>query len=97
MEGELCGAEPRHSPFFRLPCRLFIQQPVLVPRPARGGGPDPSGRRAINLFRSPDTMPHRILNVPEHGMIDAYENQLRTRGFKSDPAQRAAAQRLQGL
>ena len=42
-------------------------------------------------------MPHRTLNVPEHGMIDAYENQLRTRGFKSDPAQRAAAQRLQGL
>ena len=42
-------------------------------------------------------MPHRILKVPQHGMIDAYEAQLKTRGFQSDPAQRAAAQRLQGL
>lgn len=42
-------------------------------------------------------MPHRTLNVPEHGMLDAYESQLRSRGFKSDPAQRAAAQRLQEL
>lgn len=30
-------------------------------------------------------------------MIDAYEAQLKTRGFKSDPAQRAAAKRLQTL
>ena len=42
-------------------------------------------------------MPHRILNVPERGMLDAYEAQLAARGFQSDPAQRAAAQRLQQL
>jgi len=42
-------------------------------------------------------MPHRSLNVPEHGMLDAYESQLKTRGYKSDPAQRAAVQRLQQL
>jgi len=42
-------------------------------------------------------MPHRTLNVPEHGMLEAYEAQLRARGFKSDPAQRAAVQRLQNL
>lgn len=42
-------------------------------------------------------MPHRILNVPEHGMLDAYEAQLKSRGYRSDPAQRAAAQRLQQL
>jgi cell division protein ZapE len=30
-------------------------------------------------------------------MLDAYEATLKARGFKSDPAQRAAAQRLQGL
>ena len=42
-------------------------------------------------------MPHRILKVSEHGMLDAYEATLKARGFKSDPAQRAAAQRLQGL
>jgi cell division protein ZapE len=42
-------------------------------------------------------MPHRILDVPEHGMIEAYAAQLRARGFTSDPAQRAAAQRLQTL
>ncbi len=42
-------------------------------------------------------MPHKILQVPEKGMIDAYESLLKTRGFKTDPAQRAAAQRLQGL
>jgi len=42
-------------------------------------------------------MPHRALNVPEHGMIDAYEAQLKARGFKADPAQRAAAARLQVL
>ena len=43
------------------------------------------------------TMPHRILKVAEHGMLDAYDATLKARGFKSDPAQRAAAQRLQGL
>ncbi|HRQ58748.1 MAG TPA: cell division protein ZapE [Azoarcus taiwanensis] len=42
-------------------------------------------------------MPHQVLNVPELGMIEAYEAQLKSRGFKSDPAQRAAAQRLQVL
>jgi cell division protein ZapE len=42
-------------------------------------------------------MPHRALKVPEHGMIDAYEKQLKARGFKADPAQRAAAARLQSL
>ena len=42
-------------------------------------------------------MPHRILNVSEKGMLDAYEGLLRARGYKSDPAQRAAAQRLQGM
>ncbi len=42
-------------------------------------------------------MPHRQLNVPEHGMLEVYENELKKRGFKSDPAQRAAAQRLQLL
>ena len=42
-------------------------------------------------------MPHRTLNVSENGMIEAYEAQLKARGFKSDPAQRAAAQRLQVL
>lgn len=30
-------------------------------------------------------------------MIDAYEALLKTRGYKSDPAQRSAAQRLQGM
>ena len=42
-------------------------------------------------------MPHRILKVAENGMLDAYEATLKARGFKSDPAQRAAAQRLQNL
>lgn len=42
-------------------------------------------------------MPHRLLNVPQNGMLEAYENQLRIRGFKSDPEQRAAALRLQAL
>ena len=42
-------------------------------------------------------MPYRTLNVAEHGMLDAYDATLKARGFKSDPAQRAAAQRLQGL
>ncbi len=42
-------------------------------------------------------MPHRILKVAEHGMLDAYDALLKARGYKSDPAQRAAAQRLQRL
>ena len=42
-------------------------------------------------------MPYRILNVAEHGMLDAYEAELKARGFSSDPAQRAAAIRLQRL
>ncbi len=42
-------------------------------------------------------MPHRILKVAEHGMLDAYDALLKARGYKSDPAQRAAAQRLQKL
>ncbi len=42
-------------------------------------------------------MPHRALNVPEYGMIEAYEAQLRARGFSADPAQQAAAMRLQLL
>ncbi|MDR1854637.1 MAG: AFG1 family ATPase [Azoarcus sp.] len=41
--------------------------------------------------------PHRILNVPEHGVIDAYEAQLAARGYAADPAQRAAVERLQKL
>ena len=42
-------------------------------------------------------MPHRILKVPQMGMFDAYEALLKSRGYKSDPEQRAAAQRLQEL
>ena len=42
-------------------------------------------------------MPHRVLKVPERGMLDAYEALLSARGFLADAAQRAAAQRLQQL
>ncbi len=42
-------------------------------------------------------MPHRILRVPERGMLDAYERLLATRHYSADPAQRAAAERLQNL
>ncbi len=42
-------------------------------------------------------MPHRILKVPERGMIDAYEGLLAARQFTADAAQRAAAERLQRL
>lgn len=40
-------------------------------------------------------MPHRILNVPSRGMIDAFEYALSERGITADAAQLAAAQRLQ--
>ena len=42
-------------------------------------------------------MPHSVLKVPERGMLDAYEAVLAERGFTTDVAQRAAAQRLQQL
>ena len=42
-------------------------------------------------------MPHRVLKVPERGMIDAYEGLLAARNFRADSAQRAAAERLQRL
>lgn len=42
-------------------------------------------------------MPHRILNVPKNGMIDAFHAQLSARGMVADAAQLAAAQRLQQL
>ena len=42
-------------------------------------------------------MPHRVLKVPERGMIDAYERLLAARHFTADAAQRAAAERLQRL
>jgi cell division protein ZapE len=42
-------------------------------------------------------MPHRILKVAEHGLLDAYNAALAARGYQSDPAQRAAVQRLQQL
>jgi len=41
--------------------------------------------------------PHKILNVPEHGVLEAYESQLLARGYTADPAQRAAMVRLQKL
>ncbi|QID17741.1 cell division protein ZapE [Nitrogeniibacter mangrovi] len=42
-------------------------------------------------------MPHRVLKVPEHGMIDAYKATLAERGYSPDPAQEAAVKRLQRL
>lgn len=42
-------------------------------------------------------MPHRKLNVPERGMLDAYEKTLADRGYVADAAQMAAAARLQQL
>ncbi|MBT0961362.1 cell division protein ZapE [Denitromonas iodatirespirans] len=42
-------------------------------------------------------MPHRTLNVPEFGMIDAYHAALTERGYQADPAQEAAVKRLQTL
>jgi cell division protein ZapE len=37
------------------------------------------------------------LNASEHGVLEAYESQLLTRGYAADPAQRAAVARLQKL
>ncbi len=42
-------------------------------------------------------MPHEILNVPERGMMDAFEAELKARGYEADESQRAAARRLQKL
>src|SRR6185369_10484437 len=42
-------------------------------------------------------MSHRILEVAEHGMLDAYNASLAARGYQSDPAQRGAVARLQQL
>ncbi|MDR3158689.1 MAG: AFG1 family ATPase [Zoogloeaceae bacterium] len=42
-------------------------------------------------------MPHRKLNVPERGMLDAYEGKLAEHGFVADAAQWAAAECLQAL
>lgn len=42
-------------------------------------------------------MPHRVLRVPERGMLDAYERVLAARHFTADRAQQAAAERLQRL
>ncbi|MDX9707881.1 MAG: cell division protein ZapE, partial [Azospira sp.] len=41
--------------------------------------------------------PHKILNVPERGMLDTFEAQLKVRGYTADASQRAAAERLQKL
>ncbi len=40
-------------------------------------------------------MPHRVLNVPQNGVLEAYEASLIARGYQSDPAQRKAIARLQ--
>ena len=40
---------------------------------------------------------HRILNVPEDGMIRAFDAALAARGIEPDEAQQAAAMRLQGF
>lgn len=42
-------------------------------------------------------MPHEILKVPERGMMDAFEAELKARGYEADESQRAAARRLQQL
>jgi len=42
-------------------------------------------------------LPHRILNVPADGMIRAFRAALEARGSVADPAQQAAAERLQAL
>lgn len=40
-------------------------------------------------------MPYRVLNVPKNGMIEAFDAALKERGSVADPAQQAAAERLQ--
>ncbi|WP_341679124.1 cell division protein ZapE [Niveibacterium sp. SC-1] len=42
-------------------------------------------------------MSHSILNVPEYGVLEAYERELKARGYKPDAAQRRAVDRLQRL
>ena len=42
-------------------------------------------------------MPHRVLKVPEKGMLNAFEATLKRRGYEADECQRAAALRLQRL
>ena len=42
-------------------------------------------------------MAYRKLNVPQRGMLDAYENLLANRGFVADEAQMRAARALQAL
>ena len=42
-------------------------------------------------------MPHQKLNVPEFGVLQAYEAKLAERGYAPDPFQHAAAERLQTL
>jgi cell division protein ZapE len=42
-------------------------------------------------------MPHEILQVPERGMMDAFEAALGANGYQADDSQRAAALRLQQL
>ena len=42
-------------------------------------------------------MPHKKLQVPLRGMLDAYDALLETRGYVADAAQRAAAAALQAL
>lgn len=42
-------------------------------------------------------MPHEILNLPERGMMDVFETELKARGYEADESQRAAARRLQQL
>ncbi|MDR1661428.1 MAG: AFG1 family ATPase [Azoarcus sp.] len=41
--------------------------------------------------------PHEILGAPGRGVIETYETRLRSRGYASDPSQRAALERLQKL
>jgi cell division protein ZapE len=42
-------------------------------------------------------MPHKKLNVPANGMLDAYTNLLKARGYVADEAQMRAANALQDL
>lgn len=42
-------------------------------------------------------MPYQILGVPKNGMIEAFDAALEERGSVADPAQQAAAQRLQAF